>query len=228
VDRRAAVLIPQDIMLLLLSIRAFVVVILGWFGALGLGRLPNWCVPLLTNYLLYSTRVNVYMRLLTDRYPPFSFDQTDYPVRIELRPGRLHRGAVFFRIILAIPASIVATVTSFGWYALSFFFWLIILITGRVPNYIFAVTAAVARYEFRYNAYFFLLTSAYPKQLFGDDVPAEADSSQATGTRPLLLDSRATVLLVVLIAVGAIAYVLEIVYTRSLTPVQPTTTYSVN
>ena len=81
-------------------------------------------------------RVIAYELLLTDVYPPFTFDDDlAYPVRLVLpEPQRLNRAAVFFRIILAIPASIVSAVVAYGVGTLmTFIAWLITLVAGRLP-----------------------------------------------------------------------------------------------
>ncbi len=69
-----------------------------------------------------------------DSYPPFGFAAPGSPVQVELRPGRLNRLAVLFRIILAIPAAVIAAVLTAGWRALSFFCWLVVLVLGRMPD----------------------------------------------------------------------------------------------
>jgi hypothetical protein len=128
--------------------------------------------------------VSASLYLLTDRYPPFAFTAPEYPVQVELHPdGPLNRLAVLFRIILAIPAIVVASVVAAGWSALAFFSWLVVLILGRMPEPLFEATAAIVRYSMRLAAYFLMLTPAYPKRLFGDppaSVPATATAT-ATG-----------------------------------------------
>jgi hypothetical protein len=165
---RLLLLIPQYIVLTVLGITAFVVAVIGWFAALVLGRLPEWAATFLSDYVGYTTRVTASESLVVDRYPPFALSAPDYPVRVELRPGRLNRLAVLLRIVLVIPAAIVESVINAGWAVCSFFIWLIVLILGRMPEPLFEATAAVLRYTMRVQAYWFLLTSAYPKRLFGD------------------------------------------------------------
>ena len=143
-----------------------------------------------------------------DSYPPFSFTAPEAPVQIELHPGRLNRLAVFFRIILVIPAAVIASVLTAGWEAVAFFCWLVVLILGRIPAPLFEATAAVLRYTMRLQAYFLMLTSAYPKRLFGDQAPAGAlvgESGRLSATRPLLLTSGGKVLLVVFIVLGVVS-----------------------
>ncbi len=235
---RWLILIPHYFVLYFLSIAASVVVVIGWFGALFLGHLPRWAGEFLAGFVEWYTRVDASSQLLTDRYPPFGFWPSGAEARIELpAPDRLNRAAVFFRFILAIPAAIVAAATYLGWFVAAFFIWIIVLVLGRMPAPLFEATAAVVRYRLRYTAYYYLLTSAYPKKLFGDGdgdgEPAEsapaaaaeptgetaygepvasesahaAPAATPAGTRPLLLSGGARALLVLFIVLGALYYV---------------------
>jgi Domain of unknown function (DUF4389) len=200
---RWLLLIPHFIVLWLLSIVAFFVTVIGWFGALIAGRLPNFAADYLTGFLGYSTRVAASAMLLVDAYPPFAFSApADYPVRIEVRPGTLNRLAVFFRLILMIPAAIVANLLTTGWYAVSWIVWLIVLVLGRMPRPLFEATSAVTRYTMRLSAYGSMLSSAYPKRLFGDESDAAAGQPPVSATRPLLLSSGGRVLVVLFLVLG--------------------------
>jgi hypothetical protein len=210
---RAILLIPQAIALSVLSIVASVVMFLGWFGALFLGRLPYWAATFLGGYLGYYTRVYAYSFLLVDTYPPFRWQPGDYPVAIRIEPGRLNRLAVFFRFVLVVPAAIVVDVLTAGWAVLAFFLWVIVLVLGRTPMPIFGASAAVLRYLFRTQAYLMLLTSSYPKRVFGDE-PSGVESG--VDTRPLVLSSGARTLLVVVIILGVLGSVTSGVESRNL------------
>lgn len=167
--------IPQVIVLVVLGIAALLVSIAGWFGALFLGRLPTFAADFLSGYLRWSARVNAYMTLLTDAYPPFTLQDTDYPVRLAIRPGRLNRLAVFFRFILTIPANVVAAVIGYGAFTIvGFVVWLIVLVKGRMPATVQSVWSACLRYQIRLNGYHLMLTSAYPAGLYGDPPTATA------------------------------------------------------
>ena len=207
---RLLLLIPQFIVLFVLGVTAFVVAIIGWFAALALGRLPDRAAEYLAGYLGYATRVDASESLLVDRYPPFAFSAPDYPVRIELHPGQLNRLAVLLRIFLVIPAAIVYAVISAGWATCSFFIWVIVLILGRMPEPLFEATAAIARYSMRLQAYWLMLTPAYPKRLFGDGTLGagtlgagrDGSAGRASATRPFLMTSAGRILLVVFIVIG--------------------------
>ena len=105
---RLLLAIPHFIVLYVLTIVAEFAAIIGWFAALFTGRLPAGLAGFLTGWLRWFVRVYAYMWLLTDRYPPFAMGDDDYPVRVSAAPGRLNRLAVLFRIILAIPAWLLA------------------------------------------------------------------------------------------------------------------------
>ncbi|WP_406415988.1 DUF4389 domain-containing protein [Streptomyces sp. NBC_01614] len=204
---RWLLLLPQFVVVCLLSIAAFFVTIIGWFAALFTGRLPEPIFSFLGSVLAYRTRVGASSMLLVDRYPPFAFSAPDYPVQIELRATPLNRLAVFFRLILMIPAAIINNLVQAGWFAVSWVFWLIGIVLGRLPAPVFAATAAVARYQMRFTAYVTMLTPAYPKRLFGDEpVPQDAVRS---GTRPLLLDTTAKVLVVLFLLLGLAGHVVS-------------------
>lgn len=201
---RALLLIPHFIVVWALGIAANVVVFLGWWAALFLGRLPEWISGYLMLYIDYSTRVSASAMLLIDTYPTFVVSGPGEALRTELHPGRLNRLAVLFRIILFIPAAIISSVVMAGWSALAFFIWLIVLVMGRTPRPIFDASAAALRYNFRANSYFSMLTGAYPKRLFGDE-RAEANPPQVSyGTRPLALSSGGKVLLIAFIVLGVL------------------------
>ncbi|MEW2414749.1 DUF4389 domain-containing protein [Streptomyces sp. NPDC046866] len=204
---RWLLLLPQLIVVALLGIAAFFVAIAGWFAALVQGRLPDGIARFLGGFLAYDTRVSASAMLLVDRYPPFSFDAPDHPVRIELRPGALNRLAVLFRLVLLIPAAVVSTLLQYGWGAVCWVFWLITLVLGRMPQPVYGAVAAVARYRMRYLAYVMMLTPAYPKRLFGDPAPAPVPQAPPAaappwGTRPLLLSTGSKALVVLFLVLG--------------------------
>ena len=166
---RIILAIPHLIVLWALGIAAQVVVIICWFAALFMGRLPASLGEFLVGYLRWASRFYGYLFLLTDKYPPFELGDAEYPVRVLVRPGRLNRLAVFFRLILAIPAYILAALVLYGMETVVMFVtWLIVLIAGHMPRPLHEAIAAGTRYHIRFYGYLFLLTGTYPWGLFGD------------------------------------------------------------
>ena len=71
---RIFMVIPHSICLYFLGIAAGVVVFISWWAILFTARYPRWAFDFVSGYLRWSTRVMGYNGLLTDKYPPFSFD----------------------------------------------------------------------------------------------------------------------------------------------------------
>jgi len=174
--------IPQLIVLAVVGIAAEIILVIGWFGALFMGRLPRFAADFLPGYLRWSARVSAYLALLTGEYPPFTFDDVDYPVRVAVAPGRLNRLAVLFRFLLVIPAQVVASVAGIGLSTIGLFVtWLIVLVSGIMPTSLHKAIAAIVRYQTRVHGYLLLVTSEYPWGLFGDRDATTADLTAAPG-----------------------------------------------
>jgi hypothetical protein len=160
-------LIPQAVVLTALGVAALPLVIVAWFSGLVRGRLPVGVARFLAAFVRYQARVLAYGWLLLDAYPPFGFDNS-YPVVVEIEPTRLHRVSVFLRGPLAFPAYVVMALLTYGMALAAIPIWLIVLVLGKMPRPLYQATASAIRYQARYTAYLFLLTSAYPRRLFGD------------------------------------------------------------
>jgi uncharacterized protein DUF4389 len=201
---------PHLVIAYFLAIALWVVLIIGWFGALFTGELPRFAREFLAGYLRWASRVGAYLLLLTDSYPPFDFgDDGRHPVRLAIPPaGRLNRLAVFFRLLLVIPAWLVSGFLMYGAVAVMVpVGWLIVLIGGGLPASLHQALAAVLRYLTRFEAYFFMVVPAYPSGVFGDtSVPDTA--------HPWLLPvgKVAKRLLMLIIALGVAVAVLSSVF----------------
>jgi hypothetical protein len=206
---RALLAIPHGVVLFVLAIAALVVAIIGWFAALFTGELPQWAHGFLTGFVRWSTRVSAYQYFLTDTYPPFSLDDTDYPVRLLTKPTRLNRLAVLFRYFLALPVALVSGLAVFGLEILSPIAWLITLIAGRMPRPLHEAFAAIIRFYARYSGYYWMLSPEYPAGLFGDRPEPAADaalsgaeSSQEANQWRLVLSQAAKTLVAVSLVLG--------------------------
>jgi hypothetical protein len=210
---RLIMVIPQFIALFFVGIAAFVVLIIGWFGALVTGRLPDFAEEFLSGYLRWTIRVNAYLYFLTDDYPPFSLQREEqYGATLELPPPeRLNPLAVLFRIFLVIPAWIVASVALNGLAVVSIVSWAMIVFTGRLPNPLYEATRTVIRYAARAGAYFAMLTPEYAWGLLGDGPTGEADGSTLSpGVRSpwvIRLSSNGRTLVIVMLVIGVIVFV---------------------
>lgn len=180
---RLLLAIPHLIIVYALGIAAEVVAFIGWWAALFTGSLPEWAHTFVTGVVRWQVRAYSYTFFLTGSYPPFSLEDESYPVRLVTARARLNRFAVFFRLILAIPALIVVGVAGYGLAVMSFFCWLIALVAGRLPESLHQAMAAVVRFQIRFYSYFYLVTGVYPWWgLFGDSEPVPVAAPEpATG-----------------------------------------------
>ena len=176
---RIILAIPQFVVLIFLGIAGFFVAVVGWFAALVTGELPEFAHTFLGGVIRWEIRVSAYMFLLTDQYPPFSLEDVDYPVRPILpAPGPLNRVAVFFRLILAIPASVFAQIVFYGLaFPLLFVMWIVVIASGSMPPTLYTTYSALLRYQARFHSWFAMITSEYAWGMFGDFVPPPPPTS---------------------------------------------------
>jgi hypothetical protein len=175
---RAILAVPLAVVVLFIGIGTFVVVVIGWVAAIFSGRVPDFVRTLVTVYLRMTLRLQAYLMLMTDRFPPFDTeDVPDYPAHVAVPYAtRMNRAAVFFRLFVAIPAYLLSAFLQFGYSVIAFFMWIVTLITGWLPGPVHDAYRAVLRFQTRLTAYVLLLVPTYPGQLFGD-----AASGTSTG-----------------------------------------------
>ena len=159
---RLLLAIPQFIWLALWSIAAEIVLLIGWFAALFMGRLPDGLHNFLTAFLRFYTHVSAYLLLLSNPWPPF-LGNVDYPIDARVEPpARQNRWTVFFRFLLVIPAGLLSYVFRLVNNIVAFLGWFVCLITGRMPQGMRDLSAWLFRYEIQTYGYAMLLTGRYP------------------------------------------------------------------
>jgi hypothetical protein len=154
--------IPHAIWSALWGILAFLAAIVNWFATLFTGRSPQPLHDFIAGYLRYRTHVLAYTFLLADPFPAFN-GRPGYPVDLEVDPpAEQNRLGVFFRVLLAIPALVIAQVLTYLLQILAFFGWFVALFTGRMPQGMRDLGIYCLRYDQQGQAYVLLLTSRYP------------------------------------------------------------------
>jgi hypothetical protein len=147
-----------------------------WQYAVQLAAIVQWFICLFTGkrnrgiwnfsnmWLDYYSRTNAYLGLLFDEYPGFVRDEGKTPLRYESSfdepADRLTTG---LRIIWAIPALLILMVLAIAAAVVTLVCWFAIVITGRMPQGMFAFLLKVTRYIAQTNAYTLLMTDTYPK-----------------------------------------------------------------
>lgn len=66
--------IPQIVVLFFIGIAWFITAVIAWFAILFTGSYPASLYPFAVGYLRWSLRVESYLLLMRDEYPPFSFE----------------------------------------------------------------------------------------------------------------------------------------------------------
>jgi hypothetical protein len=117
-----------------------------------------------------------YGGLGTDRYPPFTLADVEYPARLHVAyPERLSRGLVLVKWwLLAIPHYIVISFfLGPGWWyeqwhgpgligVLVFFAGVVLLVKGRYPRSLYELIIGMDRWVARVVAYAALMRDEYP------------------------------------------------------------------
>ena len=177
--------IPHYVVLAFLWLAFALLSVVAFFAIVLTGRYPRAIFDFNVGVLRWTWRVGFYAFGAngTDRYPPFTLAETDYPARFDVEyPQRLSRGLVLVKWwLLAIPHYIVVAFFVGGgawavWQVgddayvyggglvgvLVFIAVLALLFTGRYPRGIFDLVLGMNRWALRVAAYAGLMTDRYP------------------------------------------------------------------
>lgn len=159
---RLILVIPHLIWLSLWGIVVFFATIVSWFATLFAGQTPLGLHNFIAQYVRYSTQVYGYLLFLADPYPGFMGDQA-YGADLEVDPpAPQNRWITAFRIIVAIPATLVSSVLSYLMYVIAIISWFACLFTGAMPLGLRNLTAWIVRFNAQTHGYLGLLTDRYP------------------------------------------------------------------
>ena len=165
---RLILAIPHLIWLALWGIAAGLAVIVSWFATLIRGETPLGLHDFIAQYLRYSTHVYGYLMFLADPYPGF-MGTDPYGADLHIDPPRpQNRWTVAFRIIIGIPALIVAYVVGYLMEVVAIIAWVACLFMGAMPLGLRNLAAWAVRFTAQTHGYMGLLTDRYPN--FGTEI----------------------------------------------------------
>lgn len=160
---RLALAVPHLVWLSLWGIVAFFAAILNWFAVLFSGGSSPGLHRFLAAFLRYQTHVFAFLYLVANPFPGFVGAAGSYPVELHVaEPVRQNRWTAFFRLVLAIPALLLAGVFSQVLAVVAVLGWFSSLATGEMPQGLRNLGALALRYGAQAYGYVLLLTGAYP------------------------------------------------------------------
>ena len=172
---RLLLAVPHGIWLSVWSWVMLPVVAFNGFVTLVAGRTEEDVHGFLSRYVRYTTHVYAYIFLLANRFPGFTGRSGAYPFDLEIDPPeRQNRTTVFFRLLLGIPAFVLATVLGYVLEILAFIAWFACLALGRMPDGLENLGAYCLRYQQQTYAYAMLLTGRYPSLSAPPAIPPRA------------------------------------------------------
>jgi hypothetical protein len=171
---RVLLVVPHYIVLSVWSLLALPAVAVAWLALLIEGRLPGWLHRFLGAFLCYQGQVTAWFDLLAVRYPD-PLHTHEHPFRIDLvdRP-RQSRLITLFRLPLALPALVLASVLNVVLSVVAVAAWFVALALGRTTSGLQELGTFCLRYQLETQAYVSLLTAAYPR-LAPPEVRAEPE-----------------------------------------------------
>lgn len=148
-------------MLWALGIVTSVITFVAFFAILFTGQYPRGLWDISLSVMRWEMRVNVYLGLMRDEYPPFGDEP--YPIRFELLyPTHLSRWEIFVKWLLVIPHLIALWVLGIISGVATAVAWFAILFTGGYPRTLFDFNVGVLRWSSRVSIYTVLMSDEYP------------------------------------------------------------------
>jgi hypothetical protein len=162
---------------------AVAVAVFAWFACLIRGRMPSGFRDLIAWGLRYGAQTYGYLLLLTDRYPnsdPFDppgvLPEKPLAVRLSLRDDlKRSRLTVFFRLLLALPHLVWATLWSYAALLAAVAQWFFALFAGRPAEPLRRFIGAWVRYQAQVYAYLLLATNPFPGFVGDPGYPLEVE-----------------------------------------------------
>jgi hypothetical protein len=173
---RPLLVVPHLCWLALWALPAAGAVVAAWAAALVMGRVPVPLHRFLASFLRETAHVSAFLHLVGRPYPGFLGRECGYPVEPTIMPpAGQRRLGVLVRIVIALPALLLASAFAMVALLAAVLAWFAALASGRMPEGLRDLGAAALRYEAQTAGYLLLLTSRYPNASPRLDAPAEED-----------------------------------------------------
>jgi 2-(1,2-epoxy-1,2-dihydrophenyl)acetyl-CoA isomerase len=155
--------LPHLLVLVLWTYLAVLVGIVNWAITLVRGSSPRGVHDWMSRLVRYQAHVYAYLYFVADPYPRFRGWRGTYPVDLQIAPPAPQaRWKTLLRIVLVLPAYVLATVLTYVLYAVAVIGGLYALAMGRYPRGFRDLSAYCLRYQAQTFGYLLLLTDRYP------------------------------------------------------------------
>lgn len=155
--------IPHILIVGALLMVVSVIHVIAFFAILFTTRYPKELFDFVVNVYRWQANLYSYFGLMRDEYPPFSWEQGQYPVTFEIDyPEQLNRWLPLVKWLLAIPHYIVLVALLIAAAVVWIIAFFAILFTGQFPRGMFDFNVGVFRWYNRYNAYVYFQRDEYP------------------------------------------------------------------
>ncbi len=160
---RLPLAVPHLVWLALWSVVALLAAIANWVATLAQGRSVEGLHRFLSAYLRYQAHVYAFLWLIGNRFPGFGGAVGSYDAEASIASSQAqNRWSVAFRILLVLPAWVLASAfASLAW-TCAFLAWFVALATGRMPRRLLNAAAQALRYTLQVSGYTLVLSDAYP------------------------------------------------------------------
>ncbi len=160
---RLPLCIPHLLWLTAWSAFALAAWVLALIAALVRGRVPRPLHRFLAAYVRTWMHLGCFLCVVGRQFPGFVGREGGYPIDLRIAaPVRQSRLGVLLRLVLAIPAGLLASAYVGVAFAVAVLGWPAALAIGRMPGSLRDLGVAALRYQAQVNAYVFLLTWRYP------------------------------------------------------------------
>jgi hypothetical protein len=160
---RGLLSLPHFVWLQLWGILATLAALISWFATLLGGRSPARLHGFLAAYVRYQLHVYAFLYLVANPFPGFVGAVGSYPLEIVVAErARQNRWKTGFRLILILPALVLAGAYGAVANLVAVLGWFSALVRGRIPLGLRNAGALALRYQAQVLGYALLLTDAYP------------------------------------------------------------------
>jgi len=160
---RLILFVPHYIVIAIWTMLAAPAAAIAWLALLIEGRLPTWLHRFIAAYVRYLGQSIGWLYLLSGRYPD-PLHTREHPLAVEIaeRP-RQRRLLTLFRLPLAIPAVVLASVFRVVLSLAAIAAWFAGLAIGRTTAGLQELGTFCLRYELETLAYILLVSPRYPR-----------------------------------------------------------------